>query len=276
MDDQPPFPVTHQTISVAAEAYLRTFITTVGDLPVLSIGSGIGVIEAWLVKKGVSVICVDPAPDSYREDEFGRVVMKPKYKTVTEVLIDMPDVVGRCALLLIRAEPRSTAMLQDDCGDAGPDCVEYDIEAIKLLRALYVYSLYCADGADGSDGFHHLLHSINLPCSITWHSEIVETDGTTDTNDTQYTGSAAFYGMKVGGPRFYSAPAVVILFRGEVGLTLKHLPTGDQNPQPLSNEDVRGLMMESYKATADKMQAMFQDNEVMRMLIEMMSQMLEK
>jgi len=108
------------------------------NLPIYSIGSGRGGIEAYYEKKfhANNVICIDPFPKN--------PVKTPSYPNIHELLSNTIDLVNEgCQVMIIWSTPS----------------LKYDIEAINLLKPIKLMVLYDARGASGSNDFHDwLLH----------------------------------------------------------------------------------------------------------------------
>ena len=111
-------------------------------LPVVSVGSGMGVLE-FLVKERypqTNIICVDPAPTQWlgcgRKEPF----LAPQYPFVKTLLEKEEELEGNCVLLLNWCCPNDS---------------DYDDQAVKLLQPLAVLTLVefyygesgCAGGA---------------------------------------------------------------------------------------------------------------------------------
>jgi len=115
------------------------------DTKVVSVGSGSGEQEKRLMESipGLSVICVDPAPESFPVSrlEYAKgeldVVLKPKYKTVESLISDPVDskLIGNCILLLD--------------WPSNSESHDFDFEALKELQPLAVVIRYEQRGEDG-------------------------------------------------------------------------------------------------------------------------------
>lgn len=78
------------------------------NLPIVSIGSGSGVVELLLDQAfDVDIICVDPDPHSFSTapEDMGK---KPKYPLVSDLIKDQPTIVGNCILLLVWSPPNAS------------------------------------------------------------------------------------------------------------------------------------------------------------------------
>lgn len=116
--------------------------------PIVSVGSGVGEWEKRLEAKGVPVICVDPAPNSFDDR---KVFKAPEYGTVADLIAARSEVVGNCILLLIWASPNDS---------------KYDIEAVRDLKPRVVVALYGSDGAAGGEQFRRWVALLGGPAVL--------------------------------------------------------------------------------------------------------------
>ena len=247
-------PESHRVISGSLEKYRKYFISTAREngLTIYSVGSGSATIEARCEIEGARIVCVDPDPSSYcGPDE--RVMIQPLYSSAKDAATDRPDTVGDCALMLIRASP---------------DRASYDYNALETLRPKLVLSVYCVDGTDGSMNFHAMLHSAGIPSQFKWTPEGARKFAP----KIRYNGTAAYYARETPPPRCFGGPAVALLWSDDFKITAK-LPSGEQNPHPLTDRAIRELAIRSLNLTAERMQQnMKSDPLMMFMMMVMMMQ----
>lgn len=69
-------------------------------LKIVSVGSGMGVLEQWLINQGCQVVCIDPT--SNQIDPYTKVEMTkpPDYKTVKEYIESKQPMMDHCQVLL--------------------------------------------------------------------------------------------------------------------------------------------------------------------------------
>lgn len=106
-----------------------------GELPILSVGAGSGLLEAltMLINPSVQIISVDPL-------EEGDFYLLPTFKNVDSLLSETGEqYLGKCIVSLIWVDP-----------SAGP----YDMDAIEKLHPISVFCVHESDGAGGSEDFH--------------------------------------------------------------------------------------------------------------------------
>ena len=137
-------------------------------LPIVSVGSGNGVKEFCIASAGVAkdrFVCVDPEPESF--DKFpGNLeeCIQPSFALCKDLVAARPDLVGACILLLMWPNTTLVPLLCKSrgsaasevraAGDAPPDAVGYDFEAIQMLNPVGLVCLYELAGAAGSNLLH--------------------------------------------------------------------------------------------------------------------------
>jgi hypothetical protein len=127
-------------------SYLLTHLGK--SLPVISVGSGMGFEEQYLVDHGYTVVCIDPAQRS-RDRYTGRVLIrKPDFASVPQYLEANPNYDGQVQLLLHYPLP---------------DYVLYDIQAIHDLRPKIVVVMATNGGSSGSILLHAWLRQCGVP-----------------------------------------------------------------------------------------------------------------
>lgn len=116
--------------------------------PIISVGSGNGVLEFALKKKGLNdITCIDPAPESFAKFPENMQCLKPQYQTIQHFLtsgICIDKYVGQCALLL---------------GWPNPGNILYDYEAVKLLDPHAIVMIYEINGGAAGNMMHRWLKS---------------------------------------------------------------------------------------------------------------------
>lgn len=133
-------------------------------LPIISVGSGDGEYESKISQMfGFDIICIDPKPGSFSQNET--VYLAPKYATVTDLIKEQPDIVGKCNLLLIWPNPDSFGT--------------YDYEAIEALKPKEIVSVYAVCGAAGSSNFHSFVKNVGGPAEgkfANYDNDVPESD----------------------------------------------------------------------------------------------------
>ena len=144
---------------IGLDVITRLFSMAVAlNLPIVSLGIGNGVLEGLLslMFAGVVVYGVDPKPNVFKKvtDEafYETYCCKPTAKTVTDLLLLFPNLVGNCILLINWSEPNHPI---------------YDIKAVQLLRPSYLCAVIERFGAGGGQEF---LRFLNTNCGL--HCEI--------------------------------------------------------------------------------------------------------
>jgi hypothetical protein len=122
------------------------------SLPIISVGSGMGVDEALMKRKfGCKLITVEPTTnkfDAYREGV--RSVEKPDFKYVSQIQGAYPELVGNCVVMLLYPLP---------------DWAMYDIFSIYQMKPRQVVIMYNPFGASGSFLLHNFLRQIDARLS---------------------------------------------------------------------------------------------------------------
>lgn len=122
--------------------------------PVLSVGSGLGILEDKIIKSGINVTCIDPDPTSFAS-EIHKIIVKPAFATVDDYLKSHS---GQCELILCHTTPNDSI---------------YDIDAINKLDASIIYILYDTSGSAGSGHLHYFIHQIaDIPEGAQWYSRV--------------------------------------------------------------------------------------------------------
>jgi hypothetical protein len=112
---------------------------------VVSVGSGNGTYEYELMKSGIEIICVDPAPESYLEYPSDDKYIKPHYSLVDDLIKSQPQLVSNCVLFLNWPAPLKST---------------YDIESIEKLKPLGIVIVYeTLIKAAGGNRLHEWLDS---------------------------------------------------------------------------------------------------------------------
>jgi hypothetical protein len=126
------------------------------EMPVISVGSGNGVLEYKLQELGIkNIICVDPDPESYDKYPENNNCIKPSYDVVENLLKDKPELVEQCVLLL---------------GWPSPNESTFDYEAVMALNPYGIVLVYETLGGAGGDKLHTWLNEpegYQNPCDYT-------------------------------------------------------------------------------------------------------------
>jgi len=110
-------------------------------LPVLSFGSGTGLLESFCKEQdpGLTLLCIDPKPLSFLSFGLEKPFTEPDFSSLEEV----PDLfVGKCLLYLGWPDPFATP---------------YDYEAVMKMRPVSFLTLLEEHDAAGSDLFLEFL-----------------------------------------------------------------------------------------------------------------------
>ena len=135
-------------VKIGIEELDSFFELLIGDNsdPIISIGSGLGSIEAYLEDKyGKKIICVDPVPYSWQEpskESFLQRTHAPDYNKCNDLIKDQPDLVGNSNLFLNWALP-------NDNGE------NYDLKAIMDLKPKRILVICESSGGAGGNWFLH-------------------------------------------------------------------------------------------------------------------------
>jgi hypothetical protein len=122
-----------------------TFIKGTESPDIVSVGSGNGKLEKYLIENGYpNIICIDPKVFSHNIEKVLHI--KPEYDNVDEIISKRPEIVGDCFLMIIYPSHKESP----DCG--------YDIEAIRKLNPRRILVLY-----DSYSGSHELIKFLNNP-----------------------------------------------------------------------------------------------------------------
>lgn len=137
---------------------LAEYATIAKGRPCISVGSGSGEREKFISEKiGQPVYCVEPYPASWPNvpPMYG-----PHYHTVSELVDEHPEFVGKCALFVLWEFPNGGVLSMD---------------AIGTLKPEVVIGLYEASGAAGCWLWHRFMAHVNAPCSTAYFDEVVPT-----------------------------------------------------------------------------------------------------
>lgn len=115
------------------------------SLPLIDLGSGNGFITSYLINNKLNVIPVDPIILSNYFPSIDNILFRPLYETVKQMIIDKPNIVGNCNLLLNWCNPSNNS---------------YDYEAIKLLDPKNIIVITELTGGANSPLFHTWLRKL--------------------------------------------------------------------------------------------------------------------
>jgi hypothetical protein len=135
--------------------YIKNLLQ-ISKLPLISIGSGNGVIERKIEEKfKINVICIDPTPLSWSLSVSENKL--PDYLTMDELINKNKTLIGSCNLFLNWCYPDHT----------------YDIESIILLKPrnlIIITDLSDLHGAGGC-AFHDFLKKCGVPTNVKCENE---------------------------------------------------------------------------------------------------------
>jgi hypothetical protein len=217
--------------------YLLAFLSLVAaDLPIIDVGSGNAAVAYYLLQHRPDAIiyCVDPMPTSYpKEKETKQVMIEPHAATVDDLLLIHPELVGNCAIMLIRPQPPK------------PGFVCYDVPAWKALKPKVGLVMYQADGGDGSPQLHSVLHQFGCP-SYNLDREYE----CPDDFPTYYSWSIRFTSRSPP-PIMVAVPTCSLLINADVdGLKFPaDIDEGEQNPDAPNDEEIESLLFKSTMLT---------------------------
>lgn len=220
--DVPNFPLTNVMTETYTD-YAAWCASTCKErnITIVEVGSGDGRAAKWFLDRGCDVICVDPAPASYYNDNH-EIVTQPKFADVNEV---PESLIGKCALMLIRPTP----------------CDAYDINALNRLKPRIVFAVYQADGADGSPGLHRWLHDND---SVSCHSfDLGELSDESGCELEMQHSASAFFPERLETRQKISIKTCTLLTR-DIELP-DELDTGDQSDGLMLLSDIQRLYQES-------------------------------
>lgn len=217
--------------------YRRHLLTLASfNLPIVDVGSGDARTSHWLQQQlpgATKIYCVDPAPESYVGLEGRQVMIQPVAATTQEFVESHPELVGNCAMMLIRPQPPR------------PNFVCYDMDAWRLLKPKVVLVLYCADGGDGSPELHSWLHHNGCPSFSLSEAEI-----DVGALPNYYSRSVKFTAA-CDPPSMVRVATCSLLIQADVdGLVFPpDMPEDEQNPDAPSDAEVENLIQQSLLAT---------------------------
>lgn len=132
-------------------AYLNQFADAYGDVPIVSVGSGMGAIEFMATRLHDRWVCVDPDCTNYNATYgvFNWRDIEPfknaDYPNVHALIHNKPDIVGHCCVFLNWCDPNNS---------------DYDIQAVELLKPIGILAIIerfgNTNGMAGGERFHRL------------------------------------------------------------------------------------------------------------------------
>lgn len=130
-----------------SEQFVSMFLKFIPpNVPVISVGCGVGQFEYYLQKQGYSVFGIDPEPESFKKYTDDKHIV-PISDTVQNFIKVHSHFIGNCTLMLYWPSPGES---------------EYDFEAIQLLKPLCIYLYYDKlGGAAGHKLQKWLKHGVN-------------------------------------------------------------------------------------------------------------------
>jgi len=125
-------------------------IQTNNNIPYISVGSGTGFYEKLIMDRvpETKIICIDNFHDTYEKE---KMVIKPEFSTVDDMIHVNPDISANCNLLLFW--PYSEGLMPKNG-------TPYDVGAINQLKPKKIIILYEEFGASGSDLLHAWLSQL--------------------------------------------------------------------------------------------------------------------
>lgn len=143
-------------------AYFRAM----GDITMISVGSGNGVAEKMI--EGATkrkIVCVDPDPFDFidvPENMRNEICVLPMYPRIEEYLLANPSMMRECALFINWPRPGIVG------GGAG-----YDIAAIASAQPKYVIIICETSGTAGSQSLLQWLGRCGVPFNMISHDDNV-------------------------------------------------------------------------------------------------------
>lgn len=204
------------------------------NLPVVEVGCGDGSMIAWMrATYGTQVVGVDPAPGEFEERP---VVRHPDCSTVSALLKTRSDLVGQCALLIVRPYPN------------GYDANPYDWVAVQRLKPKVMLFLYRSEGSDGSGRLHDLMRVHGCPCNSYADPKVPAFDPTMTQvlpeDQREYHTWATKYTARIDPPAMIAIPTCTVLVRKDAGIALgQNWPLFEQNPDAPDQAEVRRLFL---------------------------------
>lgn len=129
---------------------MMNHIDDISSLPIVSVGSGCGHLEASLIhhsNQSLKIITIDPDPYSFPvPSRIKYETLMPQFASVDDLINDQPSIVSQNILLLAWPTPIDST---------------YDYDAIRLLQPVKIISIYELLGAAGGNPFHGFLSSIS-------------------------------------------------------------------------------------------------------------------
>lgn len=158
--------------------YFRNLVH-VSKFPIISVGSGNGVIERELEAAfGIRIVCVDPTPLSWSLPSTD--YRPPDFANMADLATHRPDLVGRCNLFINWAYPTHA----------------YDMEAVMLMQPRNMITICDVGPMRGAGG--RMFHSWMQHCGVTTVGGVQE-------------GSAASHHQHM--PNFTELPVYNYVFR---------------------------------------------------------------
>jgi len=226
------FPVLERFSKLDYRQHVLTFASF--GLPIVDLGSGDARLSHWLLQQrpDASIYCVDPDAGCYAK-EGSPVLIQPHAANAAELVEKHPELVGNCAMAIIRPQPPRP----------GFQC--YDLDGWQLLRPKVVLVLYCADGGDGSPELHSWLHRNGCP-SFSLARDEVDFDGLPN-----YYSRTVKFTAQCEAPVMIRVSTCSLLIQADVdGLAFPDdLPEDEQNPNAPSDAQVVELLNQSLFAT---------------------------
>lgn len=115
---------------------------------IIEVGSGNGYISSFISDLGYNVIPIDPLVQKYYAPSIDSVLLFPKYESVNRCLMNEPQLIDKCNILL---------------NWCTPNCGNYDYDAIRLLKPKNIIVITELTGFANSNIFQSWLREIYNP-----------------------------------------------------------------------------------------------------------------
>ncbi len=145
----------HQNVLLHLNSFYNFYAELHPDIPIISIGSGNGIIE-FMTKQNnskINWICIDIDSNpinfpTHASQHMNQPFMKVDYNSVDQLIINDISIIGKCILFLNWCLPNDSI---------------YDFEAIIKLKPLAVFSIYelyeNGPGAAGGEEFFNWMET---------------------------------------------------------------------------------------------------------------------
>lgn len=152
----PVNPLKFMSHGVIATGGFPPIFDYVGKIPdscvIVEIGSGNGVLLKILEMNfpDKKFIAVDPINYEYIRNVPEELKRNPDFETTEKLIETMPELVGKCAILVNWPEPQTFPLYEHKETYTGS---KYDFNSIKLLKPKYILACFDVSGSAGSNLF---------------------------------------------------------------------------------------------------------------------------